>query len=72
MAARQDGAVRRKIQVRRSPGHRVAYSLSVNIAELNDFAARYTTAWCGGCPENVAAFFSPSGSLTINSGVPAV
>jgi uncharacterized protein (TIGR02246 family) len=37
-----------------------------------DFATRYTTAWCSQDPERVAAFFAPGGSLTINGGKPAV
>jgi len=41
-------------------------------AELRDFAARYTAAWCSQNAASVAAFYSPGGSLTINGGVPAV
>jgi uncharacterized protein (TIGR02246 family) len=40
--------------------------------QLIDFAARYTAAWCSHQSERVAAFFSTSGSLTINGGAPAV
>jgi len=39
---------------------------------LRDFAARYTAAWCSQDAASVAAFFSPSGSLTINGGAPAI
>ena len=39
---------------------------------LRDFAARYTAAWCSQDPASVAAFFAPTGSLTINGGTPAV
>jgi len=39
---------------------------------LRDFARRYATAWCNHNPADVAAFFSPNGSLTINGGVPSV
>jgi len=39
---------------------------------LRGFAARYTAAWCSQDAASVAAFFSPSGSLTINGGVPAI
>ena len=39
---------------------------------LRDFAARYTAAWCSQDAASVAAFFTPSGSLTINGGVPAI
>jgi len=41
-------------------------------AQLNNFAARYTAAWCSQHPESVAACYSPSGSLTVNGGTPAV
>ncbi len=40
--------------------------------DLEDFAARYTAAWCSGDPARVAAFFSEKGSLTINDGTPSV
>jgi len=40
--------------------------------KLRAFAARYTAAWCSQSPESVAAFFSPSGSLSVNDGTPAV
>jgi predicted ester cyclase len=39
---------------------------------LREFASRYTAAWCSQDAANVAAFFSLSGSLSINGGVPAV
>jgi predicted ester cyclase len=41
-------------------------------SELNDFAARYTTAWCSQNAASVAAFFAPTGSLQINDGSPSV
>lgn len=41
-------------------------------AKLRDFAAGYTAAWCSQNPANVAAFYSPGGSLTVNRGAPAV
>lgn len=41
-------------------------------AALQDFARRYTAAWCSQDPAQVAAFFAPDGSLTINAGQPAV
>jgi hypothetical protein len=41
-------------------------------AELRDFAARYTAAWCSQDAGSVAAFYSPGGSLTVNNGAPAV
>ena len=42
------------------------------LPELRDFAARYTAAWCSRNPENVAAFYSETGSLQINDDPPAV
>jgi uncharacterized protein (TIGR02246 family) len=41
-------------------------------AKLRAFAARYTAAWCSHNPTSVAAFYSPGGSLTVNSAAPAV
>jgi predicted ester cyclase len=41
-------------------------------AQLRNFAARYTAAWCSQNPTRVAGFYSPSGSLTVNNGVPTV
>lgn len=40
--------------------------------QLNDFATRYTAAWCSQNAASVAAFFSDSGSLKVNDGSPAV
>lgn len=39
---------------------------------LRAFAEGYTAAWCSQDAARVAAFFSPSGSLAINGGAPAV
>jgi hypothetical protein len=41
-------------------------------ANPNEFATRYTTAWCSQNAASVAAFFSPTGSLKINDGNPSV
>ena len=41
-------------------------------AQLTDFAARYTAAWCSHEPQRVAEFFAEDGSLTINRGAPAI
>jgi uncharacterized protein (TIGR02246 family) len=40
--------------------------------DLQDFAVRYTAAWCSQNPDSVAAFFAPDGSLQVNDGPPAV
>ena len=41
-------------------------------SQLYDFAARYTAAWSSQDPSQVAAFFSPNGSISVNDGAPAV
>jgi predicted ester cyclase len=41
------------------------------LAELQDFAKRYTAAWCSQNATSVALFFAPDGSLSVN-GAPAV
>jgi len=38
---------------------------------LADFATRYTAAWCSHDAARVAAFYAPTGSLTINGGTAA-
>jgi uncharacterized protein (TIGR02246 family) len=40
--------------------------------QLDDFARRYTAAWCSQEPASVATFYAPDGSLTINGGTPSV
>jgi predicted ester cyclase len=42
------------------------------LAQLRDFATRYTAAWCSQNPEAVASFFSTNGSLKINDAAPSV
>ncbi len=46
--------------------------MTLDLANLRNFAARYTAAWCSHDPTQVAAHYSPDGSLTINDGTPAV
>lgn len=46
--------------------------MTLDPVHLRDFALRYTAAWCSQDPAQVAAFFSPNASLTVNGGVPAV
>ena len=46
--------------------------MSLSLAELRNFAVRYTAAWCSHDPERVAAFFSEGGSLLVNDDPPAV
>jgi len=40
--------------------------------QLRELAERYTAAWCSQDAARVAAFFSPSGSLSVNGGSPAL
>jgi hypothetical protein len=40
--------------------------------DLQDFAARYTAAWCSQNAGRVARFFSANGSLSVNDGAPAI
>ena len=40
--------------------------------ELNDFATRYTAAWCSQNAASVASFFAEDGSLKINSSDPSI
>ncbi len=40
--------------------------------DLQDFATRYTAAWCSQDASRVASFFSPNGSLSVNNAAPAV
>jgi hypothetical protein len=39
---------------------------------LNQFATRYTAAWCSQNAASVASFFEEQGSLKINDGAPAI
>ena len=45
---------------------------SMNASNLDEFAARYTAAWCSHEASSVALLYSEAGSLTINAGTPAV
>ena len=44
----------------------------MDASRLDDFAARYTAAWCSQDAARVASFFGEQGSLKINDGTPAV
>ncbi|MEP7363221.1 MAG: nuclear transport factor 2 family protein [Acidobacteriota bacterium] len=39
---------------------------------IRDMAERYTAAWCSRDAKSVAAFYSQSGSLRVNTGAPAM
>jgi ketosteroid isomerase-like protein len=47
-------------------------AMAPDLLELQDFAARYTAAWCSRNPASVAAFFSQDGALRVNDDPPAV
>lgn len=42
------------------------------MADLQEFARRYTEAWCSGDAAKVASFYSPTGWLRVNEGEAAV
>lgn len=44
----------------------------MDAAQLENFAAKYTAAWCSQNPASVAEFFAEDGSLKINDGEPSV
>jgi predicted ester cyclase len=44
----------------------------MNSERLNEFALRYTAAWCSQNAASVASFFAKGGSLKINEGTPSV
>ena len=46
--------------------------MKIEPAWLRDFAMRYSAAWCSKDPAQVAAFYSPNGSLSVNGTIPAV
>jgi len=43
----------------------------LEVAQLRDFAKRYTAAWCSREAASVAAFFAPNGSLSVNGALAA-
>lgn len=45
---------------------------AMEISKLNDFAARYTAAWCSHNAASVASFYDENGSLKINQANPSV
>jgi steroid delta-isomerase-like uncharacterized protein len=47
-------------------------TISVNQAELTDFATRYAAAWSSQTPASLASFYAENGSLTVNAGSPSV
>jgi len=44
----------------------------MDAARLEDFATKYSAAWCSQNPASVAGFFAEGGSLKINDGEPSV
>jgi uncharacterized protein (TIGR02246 family) len=45
---------------------------TIDPAAVEDFARRYTAAWCSHDPRRVAAHFVADGSLQVNDGPPAI
>ena len=45
---------------------------ATDLSTVEDFARRYTAAWCSQQAASVAAFFAPNGSLKVNDAAPAV
>jgi uncharacterized protein (TIGR02246 family) len=41
------------------------------VAQLREFAKRYTAAWCSREAASVAVFFAPNGTLTVNGALAA-
>jgi hypothetical protein len=46
--------------------------LFMDFTKLNEFAVRYTAAWCSQNAASVALFFAEQGSLSINQGAHSV
>jgi uncharacterized protein (TIGR02246 family) len=46
--------------------------IQMNADQLQEFAVRYTAAWCSQNPARVAEFFAEDGSLKINDGAPSI
>jgi hypothetical protein len=46
--------------------------MQMDMTKLQEFAGKYTAAWCSQNAASVAAFFADRGSLKINDGAPAV
>jgi nuclear transport factor 2 (NTF2) superfamily protein len=46
--------------------------MKIDLAQLREFAERYTAAWCSQDPARVAAYYAPQGSLRVNAAAPAV
>ncbi len=44
----------------------------MNVTQLEEFATRYTAAWCSRDAASVATFYAEDGSLQINDGAPSV
>ena len=43
----------------------------IELAQLRDFARRYTAAWCSREAASVTAFFAPNGSFSVNGALAA-
>ena len=59
-------------RVATSAGRILGYVSSMTDDAFQDFARRYTAAWCSHDPTAVASFFAENGSLAVNGQEPAV
>ena len=48
------------------------FDTTPDVTKFREFAEGYTAAWCSHKPASVASFYSDNGSLSVNSGAPAV
>jgi SnoaL-like polyketide cyclase len=58
-------------RLRLSPSRRFGVASELmNSENLSEFAKRYAAAWCSRDPEQVAAFYAKSGSISVNGAPP--
>lgn len=60
------------IQQSGSSGAEIENNKDMATNNLIEFGKNYAKAWCSQKPDNVAEYFSDSGSLTVNKGTPAI
>ena len=54
------------------PGSQTINKENMENEKLLQFGKQYAAAWCGQQPDSVAAYFSSTGSLSVNANTPAV
>lgn len=55
-----------------APGSKTLNKKNMENEKLLQFATQYAAAWCSQKPDSVAAYFSTTGSLSVNANAPAV